>query len=378
MLRRRAFLGVGVREVDGGLAVTRVTEGAMAAHAGLAAGDVIVAIDREAIASVAALGERLRGARGSIVLSYVRLGARADVEVEVRECPRETLEGAVVRYGEARHAELGARLRTIVTSPREGGARPAILLVPGIACASIDFGLTPGAPLAQLLRGWTERGLTTLRVERPGLGDSEGPPCAALDPRDELACYAAGLAALRDDPAVDRERIFVFGHSVGGMLAPLLGERFPDLRGAIVYGTSARRWSRCLRDGVERQLALRGRAPEEIAARLARFDEEPFEERHGRTLAYHQALEALELTEVWARASMPALVVIGEHDWVVSEEEQRAIAALAREAEVLALEGLDHAFTTHPSREASLSALGAGALHTRLAEETARWVLARS
>src|SRR5690606_14250957 len=129
-----------------------------------------------------------------------------------------------------------------------------------------------------------------------------------------------------------------------------------------VYGTTARRWSRCLRDGLERQLALRGHDREEIAARLARFDEDPFEERHGRTLGYHQELEALELGPVWARIPIPALVVIGEHDWVVSEQEQRALAAMAGDAEVLSLEGLDHAFTAHPSREASLSALGAGAM----------------
>ncbi len=374
MLQRRAILGAGVREVEGGLAVTRVSP--MAAQAGLAVDDVIVAIDGEPIGSVAALGVRLRRARESLRLACERGGVRADVEIEVRECPREIIEGALVRYGEA-PSEHGA-LRTIVTAPSGGGPRPAILFVPGIACASIDYGLAPDAPVAQLLRGWTERGLTTLRVERPGLGDSEGPPCAELDARDELACYAAGLAALREDPAVDRDRIFVFGHSVGGMLAPLLCERAGALRGVIVYGTSARRWSRCLRDGIERQLALRGSDREEIAAALARFDADPFEERHGRTLAYHEGLEALELGAVWARLATPALVVIGEHDWVVSEEEQRAIGAIARDAEVLALEGLDHAFTLHASREASLRALGRGASHPRLADETARWALARS
>ena len=43
-----------------------------------------------------------------------------------------------------------------------------------------------------------------MRVDKPGAGDSEGPPCAEIGYREELAGYRAALRALLANPAAVR------------------------------------------------------------------------------------------------------------------------------------------------------------------------------
>ncbi|MFK5582553.1 S1C family serine protease [Serinicoccus sp. LYQ131] len=94
-----AFLGVGLNdaqaEVDGatvtGAVVTQVEAGSPAAGAGLAEGDVIIAIDEEPTTSATALvGQvRERAADEEAVVSYVRDGERTDVTVRLTTRPDE-------------------------------------------------------------------------------------------------------------------------------------------------------------------------------------------------------------------------------------------------------------------------------------------------
>lgn len=367
-LPRRAFLGLGVRETEAGLAITRVLPGSIGERAALRVADHLVAIDGQPITTIEALTACMRRVvdRARLTIAFVREGERGAIEVPIVAFPREEIAGSVVRYEHVRVAS--GRLRTIVTAPDDAARNAAILFVPGLRYASIDFAGATEAPFARLVHGLAQRGLATMRVDRPGLGDSEGE--GAIDLAAEVDAYARALEVLRADPAVDPDRVYVFGHSVGGMIAPLLA----SIRGAIVYGSTARRWSSCLRDGLARQLALRGTSEAGVAAQLARFDRDPFAETFGRTRAFHEELEHTDVAAAWERAGISALIVIGEHDWVVSEDEQRAIAEHVHRAEVAELDGLDHAFTRHATRAASLAALGRGAFDARLVEVCARWI----
>jgi dienelactone hydrolase len=48
------------------------------------------------------------------------------------------------------------------------------------------------------------------------------------------------VAFLRDRAEIDPQRIFVLGHSLGGYLAPRIGEACPQIRGLIILAGSAR------------------------------------------------------------------------------------------------------------------------------------------
>jgi pimeloyl-ACP methyl ester carboxylesterase len=109
-----------------------------------------------------------------------------------------------------------------------GRPAPAVLFLQGGGCSSIDVPWAVGTPgPLTLLHAIASRGFVTTRVDKPGTGDSERPPCPETGFREELAGYQAALRALLADPAVDRNRVFLIGLSLGGFFAPLLAREMP-------------------------------------------------------------------------------------------------------------------------------------------------------
>jgi dienelactone hydrolase len=78
-----------------------------------------------------------------------------------------------------------------------------------------------------MLRGLaTLSGMVFYRVDKPGVGDSEG-VCGDADFRSELDGYRAAYRQLAAREDVDPRRIFVFGWSNGGDRAAVPEEKIP-------------------------------------------------------------------------------------------------------------------------------------------------------
>lgn len=371
-LPRRAYLGARLPPddqafEDGGLRVAGALDGGMAAAAGMTAGDVLVELAGTQIGSMAALRQALRQAGGlaRASLRFVHGDRVRDEIVEVVPHPIEP--GA--RYGALDVA--GARLRTITTGPAE--PRGAVLVLQGIACESIDLAMRPDEPLAGLIRGWNDAGYQVVRVDKRGIGDSEGEPCADQDFDTELADMRAAAAAF----TTTRGPHFVFGHSVGGMIAALLAPAL-ELAGLMVYGTSAARWLDCIVDTTRRQLAFRGRGEAAIERHVADLRERASRDGlNGRTGAYHRQLDAVDLVAAWRRVPTPRILVLhGENDWVVSRREQQQIVELlgSERAQLVDLPGLDHMFGWHPTHAHSLADYGAGRFDPIIVRRTLEWM----
>jgi pimeloyl-ACP methyl ester carboxylesterase len=342
-LPRRALLGAELPSDDeaftpAGARIAAVAEGGMADRAGVRAGDTIVTLADLPVRSFAELSAALRRA-GALSSAEIRFARGAEVRassVAVAPCPLEEVEGVGVGYGEL--AVRGARLRTIATRVPE--PRAVILVVPGVACESIEA----ESPLADLAHGWARAGFDTLRFDRRGLGDSEGGPCGELDLATELSDTAAALGRARTRAREREVPLVVFGHGVGGLVAArLAGEH--RVQGVITFGTPA--------------------APPPAGAAGS----------SGRSAAYHAQLEALDPAAIWAKVVAPVLVVRGEHDWVVPADDAARIAGLAAgTASVVELPGLDHVLGWHDSRDASLRDYGAGRFDASIVQAAAAWI----
>jgi pimeloyl-ACP methyl ester carboxylesterase len=374
VLSRRAFLGAelpGDQEafVEGGVKLDAVTPKGMAASAGLQAGDVLLSLAGAPVRELCELSAALRkaGAEATCEVVFLRKGEQKTARATVAEQPLESLEG--VTYGEL--AVEGARLRTIAT--RVIQPRALIAVVQGIACESIDQALTPDAPLAGLVGGWAEVGFDSFRFDKRGVGDSDGGPCKDVDYRTELSDARIAIGRAREIARARNLPLVIFGHSVGGIMAAQLAGEL-DARGVIVYGTPVMRWIECLRDSTRRQLGLRGASPQEIDERLAAIDQlAQAGELNGRSAAYHEQLDDLDLEGIWRGVTQPVLVVRGEHDWVVREDDQARIGQLAS-ATIVDVPGLDHLFGWHADREASLRDYGVGTFDPAIVKTTVEWM----
>ena len=366
-LPRRPAIGLRCAAAPGGGALVRELRAGGAAAALLRPGDRLLALDERPISDPALLVALLRGRRaGELLRLRVARGDQLLVlELRLEDLPHETCPDAHVLYDSIEVA--GVRLRTITVRPRGPGPHPAWLLLPGLACASQDFAVAPGHPLRPLVAALAGAGVVTMRVERPGVGDSEGGPCEALGFLAERDVFAVGLAALRAGADVDPEALGLFGHSVGGMLAPLLAGA-GEVRRIAVYGSCAAPWPQVLRRSAERQAARTG---EDIDALVAGA-------RTGRDPCFSEELTAIDLAAAWSRVSADVLVVRGELDQAVADVDARALADLlaARPrgwSGFLEVPGADHDLGVHPDLAASLRAPGGGAACPALLAALARF-----
>lgn len=251
----------------------------------------------------------------------------------------------------------GFRQQTILTRPAGATQRlPAVMFVQWLSCDPID--VPPDEKrdgMNELVHRIVTRGnVVAFRIEKPGLGKSEGPPCADTDFRTELAGYRAALAALREHPWVDRDRIVLVGMSNGGGILPLVAEGTP-VAGYVVVNGWSRTWFEHMLEHLRRNAEARGVAAGEVSKRMqgwaelyadyllekklpgdivkqkphlaASWDDEPARQ-YGRPAAFYHQLQELNLSEAWAKVSAPSLVVWGERDTIMGRADHEHIVAL--------------------------------------------------
>ena len=133
--------------------------------------------------------------------------------------PLQAMAGLETEYGSVRTSD-GYRLRTILTRPAGStGRRPALFLAQWVSCGSLDVAADRPGLLQDIAR---QSDMVFIRVERAGTGDSEGPPCNALDFDTEVRHYREALDRLSGHAWVDPGRLELFGSSLGSVTAPLV------------------------------------------------------------------------------------------------------------------------------------------------------------
>jgi proline iminopeptidase len=172
-----------------------------------------------------------------------------------------------------------------------------------------------------------------VRLDWRGAGSSEPP----ADGRHGVADYATDLAVVHD--ALGLERIDLFGHSFGGLVAVQYAATYPD------------RVARLVLDGTPDRLDD-GRAPVDgPAGYFATFDDAARAYLESITASLYEPAAAWfaehELTQVDLRPILGAitartLVVTGAQDWAAGSECAMAMAAAIPDAEVAVIPDAGH------------------------------------
>jgi alpha/beta superfamily hydrolase len=244
-----------------GVLIANILPGLSAESGGLKAGDILTALDRKPIADARVVVAAVRAHRigDTIAAEYLRDGAPLKAQITLKGLPYETAEDFDVSY-EAVDVGDSTR-RVIITKPRDAGRHPAVLMIGGIGCYSYDAGNNDDDAYRKLLYALTRRGFVTLRIEKSGMGDSTGAPCAEVDMQTELNGYVAGLHMLKAKSYVDAQRAFVVGHSIGGVVGPLAAAK-EQVRGILAMETTGLTWFEYELSNARRQLKLAGIAPD--------------------------------------------------------------------------------------------------------------------
>jgi hypothetical protein len=404
-LPRHGIFGIAVADQSGHVVVTTVLPGSVAAGAGVRAGDQILQLDGKPVASVRDFLLAIhRPARAQATLAIERGGTPMTITAMLKAPPDEHDPGIDTVYGAL--SFQGTLRRTLVTLPHgSAGRHPAALLIGGIGCFSVDVAGNPNDPYMNLTHDLTRKGFVTMRLEKSGVGDSQGPPCESVDFVTESASYEAALQALAANPAVDPLKIYLIGHSIGTIIAPRLAERHP-VAGLIVADGVGRDWYEYELLNSRGQWALSGLGPGEVDAMMLRTErckyriliareseaqilaEEPDCKgaiAYPVTAAYMQQVAALNIAEAWTKLAVPVLIIYGTGDFITLEEDHRRIDAIVSAAHpgnatLRLIDGMDHYLTPAGSQQASYDRVNAGKpapYDRRFSETISAWLCTR-
>jgi pimeloyl-ACP methyl ester carboxylesterase len=355
-LPRIGFLGVRISapgKPGEGATIRRVIEGSEAQRIGLTTSDKIVSLNARPIDTdmdVENFFDR-QPANARVNLEILRDGKRMKLEATLPPLPRENFAGVEYHYDFVRNSK-GERLRTIVTRPAHAAAKlPAIFIVGWLSCDSCEYPFGPGSGMDQLLAYLVkDSGFAVVRMDKPGVGDSEG-VCAEADFKSEISGFEAAFKSIEKYPFIERERIAVVGMSNGGGFAPIAAPP-SQVKGYVAIGSWGRTWyEHMLAIERESRIAM-GVAPSKINSdlkmvtdfyRLYLIEKQTPKEilaahpdwkgiwndgdatQYGRPAAFYQQLQDLNLGEVWAAVKMPVLVLRGEYDWIMPRADGHAI-----------------------------------------------------
>ncbi len=413
-LRRQANPGVRLRATsDGriGAEVASVDSGGPFSSS-LRQGDRVFKINDTLLTDDITLQTMLASLRGGDTVRFqaARGSTAVNLQAELPAAPRERIEGLEVLYDSVL-TDQGHRLRTIVTRPaKTTGRLPGLFLVGWISCDSVESPFGTGDGFSRLLHGVaTGSGMVMMRVDKSGVGDSEGPACAELDFRTELADYRSALRRFAEYDFVDPDRIFLLGMSNGGGFAPLVAEAHP-VAGIISSGGWAKTWFEHMIENERRNLAASGLDPAEVSNRMrgysefyswylsARLTPEEVVRQHphlaslwtdaprhqyGRPAAFFHQLQALNLEGAWAKVGVPVLVVYGEYDRIMSRDDNDLIVELVNRhapgsARLAVIPRMDHGYLVHESMEQSIKAPGKGRFDLAVVTLIVDWLKAHS
>jgi pimeloyl-ACP methyl ester carboxylesterase len=310
--------------------------------------------------------------------------------------PREHFEHADVLYDWVTN-KRGQKLRTFVTRPKDvAGKVPLIFFVGWLSCDSMEYpeGETDGFG-SLMLRLINRSGYATVRMDKPGVGESQG-KCGAADFNDELEGWRAAFDSIKKYDFIDTDRVFVLGISNGGGFAPFVAQGH-TVRGYIAASTWGRTWYEHMLEHERRRLAAAGKTAAEVNDAVKGFTQfydlyliqgltpgqviaqhpqwknlwyDAPDGQYGRPAAFYQQLQSLNLGEAWQHVNAPVLVVYGTGDTIMSRADSDAISEIVNRvhpgaAQNYVVEHMDHLFTVDKK------------FYDPLIPETLNWIKAR-
>ncbi|MDH3216425.1 MAG: alpha/beta fold hydrolase [Candidatus Krumholzibacteria bacterium] len=147
-----------------------------------------------------------------------------DQKVQPVQTDRPYLETDVV----VRNPIDGVTLAGTLTLPASTGSFPAVLLIAGSGPHDRDEEFLGHRPFFILADYLARLGMTVLRMDKRGCGESEG-VYIPYDIERFVQDAQSAVTFLRQHKQVDPHRIGVIGHSQGGLIAPMLASQSTDI-----------------------------------------------------------------------------------------------------------------------------------------------------
>ena len=285
-------------------------------------------------------------------------------------------------------------LPATLTVPSRAKSVPAVVLVHGSGPNDRDETVGANKPFRDLAAGLASRGVAVLRYDkRTKVHAARMSSAAGFTVAQEVVeDVLEAVKFLRRQPAIDPARVFVLGHSLGGMLTPRIAAASPEIAGLIVMAGPARPLEEAIvaqtrylaaadgvtspaeQESIERAVALadsvRALTPED--ARTSRMIS-------GAPASYWLDLRGYDASTAATQVKAPMLILQGERDYQVTPEEfAKWKAALGARHDVTfrSYPALNHLFIAGSGPSLPAEYQVAGHVAEEVIRDIAAWILA--
>ncbi len=304
--------------------------------------------------------------------------------VQLNALPKEIHDNTETYY-ETLTSDFGIKQRVIITKPKKTKKYPAIILIQGLSCSTVEQYSGRSNNWVKLIKDLVEKSnMVVLRVEKPGVGDSEG-DCGKTDFKTELNGYESAIKLLKSKPYVDTSKIIVYGNSMGSALAPYLANKY-DLAGIISDGTFFKSWYEHMLEIERRILNIEGKDEAEIYNLMNEVyiplyyemlikkrsfeeileDNQTYRKHHrqslnhmyGRSMKYYHQVQNFNFAKNWEEIKVPVRIRWGTNDWIMTENDNDMIIEVLestghKDHKLYKYQNLDHWSTIHTDYSSS-------------------------
>jgi dienelactone hydrolase len=304
-----------------------------------------------------------------------------------------TLFAATVALAQVEQPATVADLPGTLVFPAGKGPFPALVIVHGSGAADRDLTFGPNKPYRDIAMGLAARGIAALRYDKRTKVHPEqftGHPFTVKE--ETIDDALAAVALLRKTEHIDPKRIYVLGHSLGGMLVPRIGKADPAIAGFVIAAGNTRSFEELILD----QLASTAPPPEmqteEMKAQIEKLRQEVAKIKEitaaegessklvfGAPAAYWLDMRAYDPAVAAKGLKQPLLIVQGERDYQVTMKDfERWKAVLSGRASVTfkTYPALNHLFMAGEGKSTPAEYVRPGHVSEQLIEDVAGWVKA--
>ena len=222
------------------------------------------------------------------------------------------------------------KLPAVICEPRGKGATAIVVLVAGSGPQDMDETVGPNKLLRDLAWMLAKKGIATLRFDKRTYVYGKASNVTTVD--DEVTDDVLNIVSQLQSP-----KIFVLGHSLGGMMAPRIAQRASNkLAGIILMAAPARQLEVVAKDQIDK-LVGDAKLKQEAMTLLEKSAPQ----------SYWESLHTYDQVKTAQELNLPILVLQGERDYQVSMVDYNLWQkALQEKATFRSFPKLNHLFQT--------------------------------